>query len=158
MKHRALVHVLLLLWGLCASRLVYATTFAHEVRDLDYMSLLTAGVAGLCGGALRTIFTLANDNRAVFDILKEARKDMIVSCLAGGAAYLFMIAIESKWPGTVTREIRFVGVMAAGWTRAAIFTQAARLVRAKVDGKAKEYRNANFDDEPPSSASVPLEK
>ncbi len=156
MKHRALVHVLLLIWGLCASRLVYATTFAHEVRDWDYVSLLTAAVAGLCGGALRTIFTLANDNRAVFDILKEARKDMIVSFLAGGFAYFLMIMIESKWPGTVTREIRFVGVLAAGWTRAAIFTQAAKLVRAKVDGKAAEFRGATED--PPVSAAVPLEK
>lgn len=155
MKHRALVNVLLLLWGLCASRLVYATTFAHEVLNWDYVSLLTAGVAGLCGGALRTIFTLANDNRAVFDILKEARKDLVVSCMAGGAAYLMMIAIESKWPGTITREIRFVGVMAAGWARSAIFVQAARLARAKVDGKTREFRGG---DDPPSSASVPLEK
>lgn len=154
MKHRALVNVLLLLWGLCASRLVYAATFAQEVRDLDYASLVTAAVAGLCGGALRTIFTLANDNRAVFLILKEARRDLIVSCLAGGAAYLLMIAVESKWPGTITREIRFVGVMAAGWARSAIFVQAARLARAKVDGKAREYRGGG--DEPPASAPVPL--
>lgn len=155
MTHRVLVHVLMLVWGLCASRLVYAATFAQEVRDWDFVSLLTAGIAGLCGGALRTIFTLANDNRAVFSILKEARKDLVVSCLAGGAAYLLMLAVESKWPGTITREIRFVGVMAAGWARSAIFVQAARLVRAKVDGKSREFRGG---DDPPTSASVPLER
>ena len=157
MKHKTTVNVLVLIWAFCASRLVFAATFAQEVMGFDYESLLIAAVGGLCGGALKTIFTLANDNRAVFAVLKEARKDLVVSFMAGAAAYLFMIAIESKWPGTITREIRFVGVMAAGWARSAIFVQVARLARAKLDGKAAELR-ANAPIEPPTSAAVPLEK
>lgn len=156
MKHRTTVNILMLLWGCCTYRLAFSATFAQEVFGWDYVSLLTAVIAGLCGGALRTIYTLSSDDRAVFEILKEARKDLVISCLAGGTAYFAMVAIESKWPGTITAEIRFVGVLAAGWTRSAIFTQASRLVRARIDGKADELRGRPED--PPASAPVPLEK
>lgn len=156
MKHRSLVHALLLLWGMCACRLVYSATFVQEVMLWDYQSLVAGAVAGLLGGLLRTIYALQVDDRAVFAILSEARKDLVVSFIAGGFAYLLMITIESKWPGTITREVRFLGVLAAGWTRTAIFANAARLVRAKVDGKARALRDGA--EEPPTSAAVPLEK
>lgn len=79
MKHKTTVNILMLLWAVCATQLVYAATFAQEVRAFDFESLMIAAVGGLCGGALKTIFTLANDNRAVFAVLKEARRDLVIS-------------------------------------------------------------------------------
>lgn len=155
MKHRLAVNILMALWALCATRLAYAATFAQEIRGFDWESLLWGAAAGLLGGALRTIFTLANDNRVVFSVLKEARKDMVVSFLAGGFAYALCVAIESKWPGTVTREIRMLAIVGAGWTRAAIFTRAGQFLRSKLDAENQKLR-AGLPNDPPSSAAVPL--
>lgn len=158
MKHKFAVQVLLLLWVFTTTRIVYAATFLQDAKAFDYESLMTAAVAGLCGGALRTIFTLANDNRAVFAILREARKDAVSAALAGGAVYALMIAFESKWPGSITRELRFVGVVAAGWIGSGVFYTIGRLARAKVDGQAAEFRAGAASTDVPSSAPVPLSK
>lgn len=156
MKHKALVHVLVLLWACCAYRFAMAATLTQDVLGWDYTSVFIAVVGGLIGGALRTIYTLASDDRAVFSILKEARKDTVVSCLAGGAAYLLMIAIESKWQGTITAEWRFSGILIAGWTRHALFIKFGDYVSAFIKGKTDQARGGQ--DLPPTSAAVPLEK
>jgi len=155
MKHKIAVHLLMLLWLCVATRIAYAATFAQEVRLFDYESLLTAAVGGLCGGALKTIFALANDSRPVFQVLRESRKDLVIAFLAGGFVYLAMIAVESKWPGTVTREIRFFGVLVAGWAGAAVFVQAARLARNRLDGENAKAR-AGAAEDPPIPAAAPL--
>lgn len=156
MNRRFAVNVLALLWLCAVTRLAFASSYAHEMRTFDYESLLTAAAAGLCGGAFKTLFTLANDHRAVFVILKESRRDLVNAFLAGGAVYVLMIMIESKWPGTVTREIRFGGVLIAGWAGGAFFAQFKRLVRAKLDGQAHEFRAGATSTDPPTSAAVPL--
>lgn len=156
MKHRTAVNFLMLLWLCAVTRVACAATFAQEVRLFDYESLLTAAIGGLCGGAFKTIFSLANDNRAVFLVLKEARRDLVISFLAGGFVYVVMIMVESKWPGMVTREIRFGGVLIAGWAGTAVFTWAMRLSRARLDRAAADLRNGVPPD-PPTSAAVPLE-
>ena len=158
MKHKFAVQALLLLWVFATTRIVYAATFLQDVQTFDYESLMTAAVAGLCGGLLRTIFTLANDTRAVFLILKEARKDLVTSALAGGFVYCLMIVIESKWPGTITRETRFIGVLISGWLGSAVFVTAGRLLRAKVDGQAAQFRAGAASTDIPSSAPVPVSK
>jgi hypothetical protein len=66
MKHKIAVHFLMFFWLCVMTRVAFAATFAQEARLFDYESLLTAAVGGLCGGAFKTIFSLANDNRAVF--------------------------------------------------------------------------------------------
>lgn len=156
MKHKFAVHVLALTLLFCMTRLAYAATFAQEVRGADYESILTAAVAGLCGGAFKTIFTLASDKRAVFQILMEARRDLVVSFLAGGFVYLLMIMVESKWPGTVTREIRFGGTLIAGWAGSAVFVWAARVARSRLEAENERQRKGVPGD-PPTSAAVPLE-
>lgn len=158
MKHKIAVNFLLLIWLCVVTRVAFAASFSQEVRLFDYESLLTAAVGGLCGGAFKTIFSLANDNRAVFLVLKESRKDLVTAFLAGGFVYVLMIMVESKWPGTVTREIRFGGVLIAGWAGTAVFTYAKRLARAKLDSKEQEYRAGAPDRDPPTSAAVPLAK
>lgn len=157
MKHKLAVNSLMFFWVCCVSRMAYASTFLQEVQIFDYPSLLAAAVGGLFGGLLKTIYTLATDSRAVFEILMEARKDLVLSFLAGGAAYIAMIMIESKWPGSVTREIRFGGVLVAGWTHSAIFVLAERFGRRRIDVEFERLRGAAPLD-PPSSAAVPLSK
>lgn len=157
MKHKFAVNVLMLMWLCVVTRMAFASSFAQEVRQADFESLLTAAIGGLCGGAFKTIFSLANDNRAVFLILKEARRDLVTAFLAGGSLYVLMIMVESKWPGTITREIRFGGVLIAGWAGTAFFTWFKRLARARLDAKVHELRGAAPSFDPPASASVPLE-
>ncbi|HET7155704.1 MAG TPA: hypothetical protein VFI87_10105 [Hyphomicrobiaceae bacterium] len=156
MKHKLAVNVLTLLWLGALTRYAYAATFFEEVLLADYASLLTAAVGGLLGGGCKTLYTLATDGRAVFQILKESRNDMVISFLAGGFVYLVMIMLESKWPGMVTREIRFAGVLIAGWAGTAVFTWTTRLARARLDRAAEDLR-AGKPLEPPTSATVPLE-
>ena len=155
MKNRLIVQFLLAVWGLCFMRVVYAATFAVEVRGFDYESLMWGAVAGLLGGALRTIFTLATENVVVYSVLKEARKDLVVSFLAGGAAYLMMLAITSKWPDLITRDIRMVVIVAAGWTRVAFFNRLNQLVTSKLD-KTNENLRAGAKVIPPASDVMPL--
>lgn len=157
MKHKLAVNVLMVLWLSALTRYAYAATFFQEVMLADYASLLTAAVGGLFGGAFKTIYTLQTDSRAVFLILKESRRDLVISFLAGGFVYVLMIMIESVRPGMVTREIRFGGVLIAGWAGAAVFTWAKRLARARLDRAAGELRGG-APIEPPASAAVPLAK
>lgn len=155
MKHKALVHILMALWALCAVRVAYAATFTQELRVFDYESLMWAAIAGLLGGALRTIFTLANDNRVVYSILKESRKDLVVALMAGALAYLLLIAIASKYPDLITREIRMLVIIGAGWSRASIFKRLDQIVSSKLDSVNQKARDG-APIEPPSSAAVPL--
>lgn len=155
MKHKITVNVLLILWAVCAAQVVYAATFTQDLRVFDYESLLWGCIAGLLGGALRTIFTLASDNRVVYSILKESRKDMVVALLAGGCAYLLLIAIASKYPDLITREIRLVAIVGAGWSRLWFFNNLNRVITSKLD----DFNQKTRDGAPvePSSAAVPLE-
>lgn len=158
MRHKFVVHALTLLWLIAITRVAYATTFFEEARAWDYESLLTAALGGFLGGFFKTIYSLATDSRAVFLILKESRKDLVAATLAGGFVYLVLIMVESKWHGTVTQEIRFGGVLIAGWAGTLVFTVAGRLARARVDAAEQQLRaGAQISTPPPpSSAAVPL--
>lgn len=156
MKHKALVHCLLTLWFCCAYRLGLAATLTQDVLSWDYTSLFIAVVGGLVGGALRIIYSLASDDRAVFSILKEARRDIVVSMLAGGFVYIVMIAVDSSHQGLITPEWRFAGILIAGWTRHAAFIKFGEYLNARIQAKTGRARAGQ--DDPPSSAALPLEK
>jgi hypothetical protein len=152
-KHRIYVNLLLLAWALTAARVAFASTLTQDVFSWDYSSLMWGGIAGLLGGTLRTIFTLATDSRVVFSILKESIKDLIVSMIAGGVAYCILLAVESRWPGFITREIRMVVIVAAGWMRVAFFNGLDRIVTRWIDQKT---RLPDAPPQAPISAAVPL--
>lgn len=158
MKHRVAVNVLSLLWLIALTRVAYASTLFEDVTSWDYESLLTAALGGVLGGFFKTIYSLATDSRAVFTILKEARKDLVVAALAGGFVYILMIMTNSKWPGTVTPEIRFGGLLIAGWAGTTVFTLFERLARARIDAAEQQLRAGApaVPPSPPSSAAVPL--
>ncbi|MDP9903033.1 hypothetical protein [Variovorax ginsengisoli] len=65
-----------------------------------------------------------------------------------------MLAVESECPGIVTREIRFFGVLVAGWAGTAVFVQPARLARNRLYGKNAKARGGV--DEDPLLAADPL--
>lgn len=153
MMHKLAVNVLLFLWGLAFAHLARAATFTQEVMTWDYQSLMWGGVAGLAGGALRTIFGLASDKRPVFDVLKEARRDMVISLLAGGVAYMLLTAVSSKYPDLVTREIRMVAIMGAGWARLSFFSRVQQLVSSKLDNVNENVRKGA----PAVTAVTPLD-
>jgi hypothetical protein len=155
MKNRLAVQMLLALWGLCFVHVVYAATFAMEIKGFDYQSLMWGALAGLLGGTLRTIFTLASENRVVYSVLKEARKDLVVSFIAGGVAYLILLAVSSKWPDLITREIRVLAIGAAGWTRVAFFNRLNQLVTSKLDKTNQDLR-AGAPVVPPASDVMPI--
>lgn len=155
MKHRTWVNLLMALWAVCATRVVYAATFADDLRALDYESIALSVFAGLLGGALRTIFTLASENRPVWQVVLEARRDMVVAMMAGGAAYLLMYAIASKYPDLITREIRPVVILAAGWARLNFFRRVNQLANSGLDNVNQKVRNGAPAD-PPPAAPPPL--
>lgn len=155
MKNKLAVQFLLVLWALCFLRVAYAATFANEIRGFDYESLLMGALAGFLGGVLRTIVTLASDNRVVYIVLREARKDLVVSFIAGGVAYLILLAVSSKYPNLITREIRVLAIGAAGWARVSFFNRLDQLVTSKLD-KVNEDVRAGATPVPPASDVVPL--
>ena len=156
MKRKSLVSALIVLWLVVALG-VQAASFTDEVRDWDYESVMWSGIAGLVGGALRTIFTLASDSRPVYFVLLEARKDMVISLLAGAVAYLLLIAVASKYPDLVTREIRMLLIMGAGWARKGFFSRVQQLLTSKLDDVNQKMRNGATPATPVASSRMPLE-
>lgn len=156
MKRKSLVSVLLVLWLLVALG-VQAASFTDEVRGWDYESVMWSAIAGLVGGALRTIFTLASDSRPVHFVLLEARKDMVISLLAGTVAYLILIALSSKYPDLVTREIRMLVIMGAGWARRGFFVRVQQLLTSKLDDVNQKMRNGAPQADPVPSTKMPLD-
>jgi hypothetical protein len=158
MKRKFTVSALIALWLIAAIAVrVRAASFSDEVRGWDYESLMWGAVAGLVGGALRTIFTLASDSRPVFYVLLEARKDMVISLLAGGVAYLILIALASKYPTLVTAEIRMLVIMGAGWARKGFFLRVQQLLTSKLDDVNQKMRNGAPPGAPVPSSKMPLE-
>jgi hypothetical protein len=84
---------LVALWFLASyAGLVYAASFAQDVRDFDYASLGLAAVAGLLGGAGRSLISLLSETRPVFSIWPEVLKDLIVALIGGGLVFLCIAA------------------------------------------------------------------
>lgn len=156
MKRKFTVSALVALW-LVVAFTVQAASFTDEVRGWDYESFMWGAVAGLVGGALRTIFTLASDTRPVFFVLLEARKDMVISLLAGAVAYLILIALSSKYPNLVTPEIRMLVIMGAGWARNGFFARVQQLLTSKLDDMNVKMRNGAPAADPVPSTKMPLD-
>ena len=158
MKNQRLVNNLVLLWLGCYAGLTYAAnTFAQDALSYDWASLMFAAFAGLLGGFLRTILTLAGEKRVVLDILRESWKDALVALVGGGLVYLAIQGVASMGWINVPRDMRILLVVGAGFSRGrwlgVIERGAADLVargRGAITGGA-----ASVD--VPASAAMPLE-
>lgn len=77
-------------WLMCFCVLSYAatTTLAQDVASYDWNSLLLAGLAGLLGGAGRTLLTLVSEKQFVGNLRWMLFKDLLVALIGGGFAYI----------------------------------------------------------------------
>lgn len=160
MKMTTRLYIVLFLWCMAFSKAVMAATsgtpaYSFDFKNWDYESLLWAAIAGMLGGALRTIYTLASTDKVVYRIVREAWKDLIVSFITGGAAYVLIIAVSSKSPDLITREIRMALIVAAGWAPKFAAGWVERLVAARLT-KAERDTSGGQPPAPPLSDVVPL--
>lgn len=113
MNHRAFVTFCLALWLVLFVRLVQAATLAESMGVYDWLSLRWALAIALLGGFLRLIYGLASDSRVITAILRESWRTALLSLLAGLAAFILIEAAKSTG-ASVTNEIRFTAILAAG--------------------------------------------
>lgn len=162
MNRLRLINRLVPLWLACYTGLTLAaaSSFAQDVRGYDFESLAFSAFAGLLGGALRTILTLAGENRVVLSVAREAWKDAIVALLAGLVAYVVIQGVNSTGYFTVPRDLRMLLITAAGWLRMGFFGRLDKLATTAVNAVDRKIRGAggNAPPEAPSSAAVPLQK
>jgi hypothetical protein len=130
MKRRALFETLALAAVLVAIPLVVIaaeSSFANDIAEYDLHSLLWAMVMSLLGGALRTIFTLATDNRVVRSFWVETVKDSVVAIIAGILAYVVLEAFKAFKVLPVAGDVRLAIILFAGWSRMSFFGWLNRL-------------------------------
>jgi hypothetical protein len=106
------------LWTVAA---MAQSRFAQDVRGYDIESLMWAAVMSLCGGALRTIFSLATDNKVIQSVGKEVLKDAAIAIIAGVVAYIGVEAVRAAGWLPVPSEVRFALIVFAGWSRLGFF-------------------------------------
>ncbi len=155
---KCLPNVVFSVWLLCFMTLAHAASFSADVYAFDWESLVLAAGAGLLGGAARTILTLASDKIVVVDALREFGKDALIALVGGGVAYLLIVAVTSKYPDLITREIRMLIITGFGFSRG---RWTGWLDEATNEGLAKLRRRLTGDkpDEPlPPPAAAPIEE
>lgn len=160
MTNSKLAQRLLPIWFLCYTGLTWAASFAQDVRTFDLESLMWSAAAGVLGGALRTILSMASDQRAVYDIFRESRKDLVVALIAGMAAYIAVQAANSvmtTWldMSAIPRDLRVLIIVGAGWSRMSFFGKLDRLTSAALNRVETRIKGT---DPGPASEAAPLEK
>jgi len=157
MKRQKLVNSLLLLWLCCYSGLLYAAagmTTAQELMQYDWQSFFMAALAGLLGGFLRTILTLASEKRVVLDILRESWKDCLVAVVGGGIVYLILQALSSLNYFVIPRDVRILLIVGAGFSRG----RWLGIVEKGANDLVARGRGIVRGDTPPATVPAPLGK
>jgi hypothetical protein len=150
-----LTHVWLLLFIYTYPRAIQAATFAEDMRDYDYESILWAIATGLLGGFARTLVSLASDKVIVSNVWREAAKDAVVSIIAGGAALVFLEALRSVYWQSMPSAVRFAIILFAGASRVSFFgylnkfiTQVMDAWTARIAGKFAQEKLTADDNTP----------
>jgi hypothetical protein len=128
-----LTHVWMLMFVYTYPRAVAAGTFAEDMRDYDYESVLWAIVTGLLGGFARTLVSLASDKMIVDNVWKEAIKDALVSIIAGVSALIFLEALRAVYWPSLPSPARFAFILFAGASRVAFFGQINKFITNIMD-------------------------
>jgi hypothetical protein len=106
--------------------LVYAASFAQDMRDFDFASFGLAAVAGLLSGMGRTLISLLSETRPVFSLWPEMLKDAFVALFGGGVVFLCIAAYNGTAAGATvlgmtlpscTSELRLLLILWAGASR-----------------------------------------
>ena len=155
---------LLFVWLCCYSALTWAnTTFAQDIIAYDYASLFFAALAGLLGGAGRTIVTLTSPGTPVGNVRMLLLKDLVVALVGGAVVFVVIqgwnsIADRIGW-FVFARDFRILLIVAAGYSRGRWFgvldkmaTNAIANVSEKVLGGATAPPVVSVPDEPPGAA------
>lgn len=116
-RHRATVF-LLCIWVLLFYRTVQAATLTEFMGGYDNELLQWAATIALLGGGVRTILSLESDKRVILDIVKTAMWDAAKALVAGMLIFVLIQAVRSSG-AAIPNEIRFLAVLAAGWSRIA---------------------------------------
>lgn len=125
-RRRALGNALFLCWLALFVQMQFSiaadapSSLKDEVMRYDVQSLLLAAMMALFGGTLRTIFTLAADNKVVVSMIRESWKDILVAIVSGFLVYITIEAIRAMgFP--IPSEVRFAAIVFAGWSRMSFF-------------------------------------
>lgn len=114
MKREALTTSLIFMWALLFTHLVRAATLAEFVGPYDPSLIYWAAGFSVLGGLLRTIMSLQGDGRVIVEKAKEWMWNTVNGLIAGMVAFFVIQAIRSTGY-LVPIELRFGGVVAAGW-------------------------------------------
>lgn len=136
-----LMHVWLGLFVYTYPRAVAAASFADDMRNFDYESIVWAMVTGLLGGFARTVVSLASDKMIVENIWREATKDAVVSIIAALAAYVSLEAVRAVYWPLLPSPARFAFILFAGASRVAFFGHINRFITRMMDAAIERTAN-----------------
>lgn len=109
------------LWLFSAATVCVAETLAQYVNHYDWVSFLLAGLAGLAGGAGRTLITQLSGKSLVRVTFILLIKDLIVALIAGFVVFLGIEAynyIASNMKVlTIAEGLRVYALIVAGYSR-----------------------------------------
>lgn len=155
---RPLYSRLIAAWLACYSGLLWAsTTFAQDVQAYDWLSLVFALAAGLLGGAGRTVITLVSQASVVPNTRVLLLKDLVVALVGGGVAYLCVQGYNSAASSItlvtlppVTRDLRVLIILAAGYSRGRWLGVVDRLASDAIDTARAKLRGGDNMPAPPA--------
>ena len=107
----------IVLWLACSFGVAQARPFFEIVFGLDYASLGAALAAALLGGFIRTCWNLADKKIVIRDELLQSWRDMIYSLIAGGIAYVFLMAVIAIRKQDIDEMVQAGSIVAAGALR-----------------------------------------
>ena len=109
------------LWFLLVATVCVAETLAQYVKHYDWASFLLAGLAGLAGGAGRTLITQLSGKSLVRITFILLIKDLIVALAAGFGVFLGIEAYNYVATNmkvlTISEGLRVYALIVAGYSR-----------------------------------------
>lgn len=160
MANKRLADVLMFTWLVCWTGFCYAASggsLAQEALQFDWGSMLTAMLAGLFGGALRTVLVLAGKASILIDILREARKDVAFAAVGGIVIYGAILMLSLFGVYEVPRGARLLVIASAGFSRGAWFKMVELGAGDFVLRIRTWVRGGVPPKDPPPSSITPLE-
>ncbi len=146
-------------WVAAYSAAAYAfTRYSQDMKGFDYESLLWALSAALIGAAAQTIFRLASDEAIVLSLFRTICKDAAIAVVGGGIVYLVLQAVASYWPALITKELRMLAIVYAGFSRGRWNSWIERWVDSGAANINARIRGSQQPPSRPTTITAPLDK
>lgn len=97
-------------------------------NSMDWHSFGSAALAGLLGGALRTMSTLRN-MAPTFRVFLETLGDAITAFISGFVVFLLLLVWQSYTGKSVNHVVTFVTALVAGWLRGGFISWFDELIK-----------------------------